>query len=97
MNPTYGAKKPCYEKGLPRPLRTTHYYLLDLGFRVRATVGLGFPWCGQDHGPGPVEHSARIGNTRFHVKTAGPLTHESWKRGLAAVSTTPKRPSATST
>ncbi len=69
----------------PRPLRTAHYYhLLDLGFRVTATAGSDFPWCGQDHGHGPVEHSAHLGNARFYVKTDGPLTYESWKRGLAA-------------
>lgn len=69
----------------PRPLRTAHYYhLLDLGFRVTATAGSDFPWCGQDHDHGPVEHSARLGNARFYVKTDGPLTYESWKRGFAA-------------
>jgi hypothetical protein len=69
----------------PRPLRTAHYYhLLDLGFPVTATAGSDFPWCGQDHDHGSPEHSARIGNARFYVKTDGPLTYESWKRAFAA-------------
>ncbi|GAB3333556.1 hypothetical protein GCM10027299_41210 [Larkinella ripae] len=68
-----------------KPLRTAHYYhLLDLGFPVTATAGSDFPWCGQDHGHGPPEHSARIGNARFYVHTDGPLTNQSWKTGLKA-------------
>ncbi|MFD1142738.1 CehA/McbA family metallohydrolase [Larkinella insperata] len=67
------------------PLRTDHYYhLLDLGFPVTATAGSDFPWCGQDHGHGPPERSARIGNARFYVYTDGPLTNQSWKAGLKA-------------
>lgn len=67
------------------PLRTEHYYhLLDLGFPVTATAGSDFPWCGQDHGHGPPERSARIGNARFYVYTDGPLTNQSWKAGLKA-------------
>ncbi|WP_229311132.1 CehA/McbA family metallohydrolase [Larkinella soli] len=67
------------------PLRTDHYYhLLDLGFPVTATAGSDFPWCGQDHGHGPVERSARIGNARFYTYVDGPLTHASWKQALAA-------------
>ncbi|MGA0557037.1 CehA/McbA family metallohydrolase [Larkinella sp. VNQ87] len=70
------------------PLRTVHYYhLLDLGFPVTATAGSDFPWCGQDHGHGPPERSARIGNARFYVYTDGPLTNQSWKTGLKAGNT----------
>jgi len=67
------------------PLRTEQYYrLLDLGFPLTAVAGSDFPWCGQDHDHGPVEHSARIGNARFYTYLDGPLTFDRWKAALKA-------------
>jgi hypothetical protein len=70
------------------PLHTNHYYhLLDLGIPLTATAGSDFPWCGQDHGHGPPEHSSRIGNARFYVylgkpATPKPLTLVAWKTAI---------------
>ncbi len=69
----------------PQPLRTDHYYhMLDLGFRLTATAGSDFPWCGHDHDHGPPEHSARIGNARFYTYLNGPFSHAAWLAGVAA-------------
>ncbi|GAB2568061.1 hypothetical protein GCM10027190_17280 [Spirosoma areae] len=66
-----------------QPLRTQQYYhMLDLGFRLTATAGSDFPWCGHDHNL--PEHSARIGNARFYTYLSGPFTPEAWQRGVAA-------------
>ena len=68
-----------------QPLRTDHYYhMLDLGFRLTATAGSDFPWCGQDHEHGPPEHSARIGNARFYTYLNGPFNQVNWQAGVAA-------------
>jgi len=67
------------------PLRTEQYYrMLDLGFPLTATAGSDFPWCGQDHGHGPPEHSARIGNARFYTYLKGPFSHKAWLASVAA-------------
>lgn len=67
------------------PLHTDHYYhMLDLGIPLTATAGSDFPWCGQDHGHGPPERSARIGNARFYTYLNGPLTYTNWHRAVRA-------------
>ncbi|WP_020594599.1 CehA/McbA family metallohydrolase [Spirosoma panaciterrae] len=69
------------------PLHTQHYYhLLDLGIPLTATAGSDFPWCGQDHGHGPVEHSSRIGNARFYsyLGTDQKLAYSNWRDAVAA-------------
>ena len=69
----------------PQPLRTEQYYrMLDLGFRLTATAGSDFPWCGHDHDHGPPEHSAQIGNARFYTYLSGPFSHAAWLAGVAA-------------
>lgn len=69
----------------PQPLRTEHYYrMLDLGFRLTATAGSDFPWCGHDHDHGPPEHSARIGNARFYTYLTKPFSQAAWQAGVAA-------------
>ncbi|MBN8823197.1 MULTISPECIES: CehA/McbA family metallohydrolase [unclassified Spirosoma] len=69
------------------PLHTQHYYhLLDLGIPLTATAGSDFPWCGQDHGHGPVEHSSRIGNARFYTYLGADkkFTFSNWRDAVAA-------------
>jgi hypothetical protein len=70
------------------PLHTEHYYhMLDLGIPLTATAGSDFPWCGQDHGHGPPEHSSRIGNARFYTylgQLSKPLSLSTWRAGVAA-------------
>ncbi|GAB3949449.1 hypothetical protein GCM10028805_25650 [Spirosoma harenae] len=70
------------------PLHAQHYYhLLDLGIPLIATAGSDFPWCGQDHGHGPVEHSSRIGNARFYAylgNTGQKLSLSTWRDAVAA-------------
>ncbi|GAB4024199.1 CehA/McbA family metallohydrolase [Spirosoma koreense] len=69
----------------PQPLRTQHYYhMLDLGFRLTATAGSDFPWCGHDHDHGPPEHSAQIGNARFYTYLHGPFSPSAWQAGVTA-------------
>lgn len=68
-----------------QPLHTEHFYrMLDLGFPVTATAGSDFPWCGHDHGNGPAEHSAQIGNARFYTYIPSPFSHAAWLSGVAA-------------
>lgn len=69
----------------PQPLRTQHYYhMLDLGFRLTATAGSDFPWCGHDHEHGSPEHSARIGNARFYTYLNEPFSPAAWQAAVAA-------------
>lgn len=75
----------CAEGG---PLITDHYYqMLDLGYKMTATAGSDFPWCGKDHRYGTdveFERVSQIGNARFYTYLGGPLTYASWKAALAA-------------
>ncbi len=72
----------CVEGG---PLLTQNYYhFLDLGYKLTATAGSDFPWCG--NGPqfgveGP-EWNARIGNARFYTWIDGAFEYDSWKKNL---------------
>lgn len=74
----------CVEGG---PLITQNYYhFLDLGYKLTATAGSDFPWCGI--GPaygveGPV-WNARIGNVRFYTHVDGEFGYNSWKKNLVA-------------
>jgi hypothetical protein len=62
------------------PMRTQSYYqFLDLGFRLTATAGSDFPWCGKGTS-GP----ARIGNARFYTKVEDPFDFERWRAGVKA-------------
>lgn len=74
----------CVEGG---PLVTQNYYhFLDLGYKLTATAGSDFPWCGN----GPLfgieapPWNARIGNTRFYTHIEGEFTYDSWKSNLKA-------------
>ncbi|MCK5704785.1 MAG: CehA/McbA family metallohydrolase, partial [Cyclobacteriaceae bacterium] len=64
------------------PLLTQNYYhYLDLGYKLTATAGSDFPWCG--NGPrfgteGP-SWNARIGNVRFYTHLDGEFNYPSWK------------------
>ncbi|QJW91148.1 CehA/McbA family metallohydrolase [Spirosoma taeanense] len=67
------------------PLHTEHYYhFLDLGIPLTATAGSDFPWCGRDHGHGPPERSARIGNARFYTYLNDSLTFANWRNAVQA-------------
>lgn len=62
------------------PLEVEHYYhFLDLGFKLTATAGSDFPWCGRDTG-----RDARIGNARFYTYVGAALTFETWRQALKA-------------
>jgi hypothetical protein len=62
------------------PMRTQSYYqFLDLGFKLTATAGSDFPWCGKGAGG-----QAQIGNARFYSKVEEPLSFEGWREGLKA-------------
>jgi hypothetical protein len=62
------------------PMRTQSYYqFLDLGFRLTATAGSDFPWCGTGAG-----WNARIGNARFYTKVDEPFTFERWRESVRA-------------
>lgn len=68
------------------PMITEHYYfLLNLGYRVTATAGSDFPWCGKPHDGSaevPVHENARIGNARFYTYLGDSLTYRSWMDGV---------------
>ena len=69
------------------PLLTQNYYhYLDLGYKLTATAGSDFPWCG--NGPrfgteGP-SWNARIGNVRFYTHIDGQFDYPSWKENMVA-------------
>lgn len=72
----------CAEGG---PLLLEHYYhFLDLGFRLTATGGSDFPFCGKSprfgvEGP----RVPRIGNARFYVHLGEePISFEAFRRAL---------------
>lgn len=74
----------CVEGG---PLITQNYYhFLDLGYKITATAGSDFPWCG--NGPrygieGP-SWNARIGNVRFYTHIDGEFGYDGWESNLKA-------------
>jgi hypothetical protein len=74
----------CVEGG---PLLTDHYYFfLDLGFKLTATAGSDFPWCGKNdrfnvEGPG---WNARIGNARFYTYIDDRFSYKNWKKSFKA-------------
>jgi hypothetical protein len=62
------------------PLHLDHYYhFLDLGYRLTATAGSDFPWCGKSSG-----WDAQIGNARFYTYVGETFTFNSWKENLKA-------------
>jgi hypothetical protein len=62
------------------PMRTQSYYqFLDLGFKLTATAGSDFPWCGKGAGG-----QAQIGNARFYSKVEEPFSFEGWRKSLKA-------------
>ncbi|MCG8308487.1 MAG: CehA/McbA family metallohydrolase [Cytophagales bacterium] len=74
----------CVDGG---PLLVQNYYhFLDLGYKITATAGSDFPWCG--NGPrfgvdGP-QWNSRIGNVRFYTYIDGAFEYDSWKESLSA-------------
>jgi hypothetical protein len=74
----------CVEGG---PLLTDQFYFfLDLGFKLTATAGSDFPWCGK--GPrfgveGP-KSNAQIGNARFYTYVEDDFSFEKWKESFTA-------------
>lgn len=75
----------CAEEG---PLITENYYhLLDLGYKVTATAGSDFPWCGKGHRygvEGAPEWPTQIGDVRFYTYTGDEFSYERWKTHLDA-------------
>ena len=74
----------CVDGG---PLLVRHYYhFLDLGYKITATAGSDFPWCGV--GPrfgvdGP-NWNARIGNVRFYTHLGNDFSYDLWKQEVKA-------------
>jgi hypothetical protein len=67
----------CVEGG---PLHLDHYYhFLDLGYKLTATAGSDFPWCGKSSG-----WSAQIGNARFYTFVGDTFTFDTWKKNFKA-------------
>jgi hypothetical protein len=63
-----------------------YYHFLDLGYKITATAGSDFPWCGI--GPrfgvdGPT-WNARIGNVRFYAHLGNEFSYELWKQEVRA-------------
>jgi len=72
----------CVEGG---PLLTQNYYhYLDLGFKLTATAGSDFPWCGNGplFGTDSPKWNARIGNVRFYTHVNGKFEYPAWKESL---------------
>ena len=62
------------------PLITDNYYhFLDLGYKLTATAGSDFPWCG--NGP---DWNSRIGDVRFYTHIEGEFDYRAWKKNLAS-------------
>ena len=75
------------------PLHTEHYYhFLDLGFRLTATAGSDFPWCGngpkfgleQGCHPPSILGCSQIGDARFYTYTGEGLTYDAWAENVKA-------------
>ena len=74
----------CVEGG---PLITQNYYhFLDLGYKLTATAGSDFPWCGNGPAFGTEAPSwnSRIGDVRFYTHLEGEFRYDSWKENLKA-------------
>jgi hypothetical protein len=74
----------CVEGG---PLLTDHYYFfLDLGFKLTATAGSDFPWCGKGprFGVEGAKWNAQIGNARFYTYLEDDFSFEKWKENFKA-------------
>lgn len=72
----------CVEGG---PLLTQNYYhYLDLGYKLTATAGSDFPWCGNGplFGTDAPKWNARIGNVRFYTHVDGKFDYGTWKENL---------------
>ncbi len=72
----------CADEG---PLITTNYYhFLDLGYKLTATAGSDFPWCGNGSrfGTEGPPWNARIGNVRFYTHIEGEFNYKSWKKNI---------------
>ncbi|MDA0350211.1 MAG: CehA/McbA family metallohydrolase [Verrucomicrobia bacterium] len=74
----------CVAEG---PVHSEHYYFfLDLGFKLTATAGSDFPWCGE----WPNEENdvtgrfAQIGNARFYTHVGDAFSFEGWKENFKA-------------
>ena len=67
----------CVPEG---PIHLDNYYrFLDLGYKLTATAGSDFPWCGVGEG-----WNSQIGNARFYTYIDGPFSFENWKKSLKA-------------
>jgi hypothetical protein len=74
----------CVDGG---PLLTDHYYFfLDLGYKLTATAGSDFPWCGKGprFGVEGAIWSSQIGNARFYTYVPGEFTFDKWKENFKA-------------
>jgi hypothetical protein len=67
------------------PLHVQHYYhFLDLGFKLTATAGSDFPYCGigpRFGEPGP-QPNPRIGNARFYTYVGKEFGFERWREAV---------------
>ena len=74
----------CVDGG---PLLTDHYYFfLDLGFKLTATAGSDFPWCGKGprFGVEGAKWNAQIGDARFYTFIPDEFSFEKWKESFKA-------------
>jgi len=67
-------------------LTQNYYHFLDLGYKLTATAGSDFPWCGNGptFGTEAPSWNARIGNVRFYTHLEGEFTYDAWKSNLKA-------------
>lgn len=73
----------CVRQG---PLALDHYYhFLDLGFRLTATAGSDFPWCGRgprfgvmDGRCSQTDDCSQIGDARFYTYVGKEFSFEGW-------------------
>ncbi len=67
------------------PLLLDHYYFfLDLGFKLTATAGSDFPWCGKTPRFGGDVKGSQIGNARFYTFIEDELSFDNWKENFKA-------------
>ncbi len=74
----------CVAEG---PVHSEHYYFfLDLGFKLTATAGSDFPWCGEwpNEENGVSGRFAQIGNARFYTHVGDTFSFEGWKENFKA-------------
>ena len=75
----------CVDGG---PLLTDHYYFfLDLGFKLTATAGSDFPWCGNGprFGVEGAKWKSRIGDARFYTYIQDDFSFDKWKENFKKV------------